>query len=113
MTSKASPGMPRHWDFPTSVARGSITRAPSTRSSAATAAAVFNQAGAALAKHGLKFYYHNHGYEFEPYDQGTLFDLLAAETDPQTVFFQMDVMWTVFRGKIPPSCWRSIRTAGC
>ena len=55
----------------------------------------------ALAKHGLKFYYHNHGYEFEPYDQGTLFDLLVAETDPQNVFFQMDVMWTVFPGQDP------------
>jgi sugar phosphate isomerase/epimerase len=65
------------------------------------AAAVFNRAGAALAKHGLKFYYHNHGYEFEPYDQGTLFDLLVAETDPQNVFFQMDVMWTVFPGQDP------------
>ena len=65
------------------------------------AAGVFNRAGAALAKHGLKLYYHNHGCEFEPYDQGTLFDLLVAETNPQTVFFQMDVMWTVFPGQDP------------
>ena len=35
MTSKASPEMPRHWDFPTSVVRGLTTRAPSMRSSAA------------------------------------------------------------------------------
>ena len=53
------------------------------------------------AKHGIKFYYHNHGYEFQPCDQGTLFDLLVAETDPHTVFFQMDVMWTVFPGQDP------------
>lgn len=65
------------------------------------AAKVFNRAGAALAKQGLKFYYHNHGYEFEPYGQGTLFDLLVAETDPKTVFFQMDVLWTVLPGQDP------------
>ena len=65
------------------------------------AAAVFNRAGAALAKHGIKFYYHNHGYEFRPYEQGTLFDLLAAQTDPKAVFFQLDVMWAVFPGQDP------------
>ena len=65
------------------------------------AAAVFNQAGAALARHGIKFYYHDHGYEFEPYESGTLFDLLVRETDPKTVFFQMDVLWTVFPGQDP------------
>lgn len=54
-----------------------------------------------LAEHGLKFYYHNHGYEFYPHASGTLFDLLVAETDPQTVYFQMDVLWTVFPGQDP------------
>ena len=65
------------------------------------AAAVFNQAGKALAEHGMKFYYHNHGYEFYPHEEGTLFDLLMAETDPRYVFFQMDVLWTVFPGQDP------------
>jgi sugar phosphate isomerase/epimerase len=65
------------------------------------AAAVFNRAAAALAKHGLKFYYHNHGYEFRPHGEETLFDLLASETDPKTVFFEMDVLWTVLPGQDP------------
>ncbi len=65
------------------------------------AAAVFNRAGAVLARHGLRFYYHTHGYEFQPYGQGTLFDLLAAQTDPKTVFFQMDVLWVVLPGQDP------------
>ena len=65
------------------------------------AAAVFNKAGAALAKKGMKFYYHNHGYEFVKHGDGTLFDVLAAATDPKTVFFQMDVMWTVFPAQDP------------
>lgn len=64
-------------------------------------ARVFNRAGEALAKHGIKFYYHNHGYEFEPYGDGTLFDLLVRETKPEFVSFQMDVMWTVFPAQDP------------
>ena len=65
------------------------------------AAAVFNRAGKALAEQGLKFYYHNHGFEFVPHGQGTLFDLLVAETDPRYVSFEMDVMWTVLPGQDP------------
>ncbi len=61
----------------------------------------FNQIGEALARHGIKFYYHNHGYEFVPHGDGTLFDLLVQETDPKYVSFQMDVMWTVFPGQDP------------
>lgn len=65
------------------------------------AAEVFNRAGEALAKHGLKFYYHNHGYEFLPHGDGTLFDLLAAETKPEFVAFQLDVLWTILPGVDP------------
>src|SRR6267143_775023 len=44
------------------------------------AAAVFNKAGEALAKGESKFFYHTHGYEFQPHGNGTLFDLLMEET---------------------------------
>jgi sugar phosphate isomerase/epimerase len=64
-------------------------------------AKVFNRAGEVLAKHGIKFYYHNHGYEFVPQDAGTLFDLLVKETKPGLVYFEMDVMWVVFPGQDP------------
>ena len=65
------------------------------------AIAVFNQAGEALAKHGLKFFYHSHGYEFQPHQDGTLFDLLMKETNPKFVNFQMDVFWIVHPGQDP------------
>ncbi len=65
------------------------------------AAAVFNRAGEALAKHGLKFFYHTHGYEFQPYQDGTLFDLLMRETNPKYVSFEMDVFWIVHPGQDP------------
>ncbi|MCI0625562.1 MAG: sugar phosphate isomerase/epimerase [Acidobacteria bacterium] len=62
---------------------------------------VFNRAGAVLAKHGLKFFYHNHGYEFQPHGQGTLFDLLVQETRPEHVRYEMDVFWIVHPGQDP------------
>jgi len=65
------------------------------------AAAVFNRAGAALAKQGIKFFYHTHGYEFLPYRDGTLFDLLMAETNPEYVRIEMDVYWVVHPGQDP------------
>jgi sugar phosphate isomerase/epimerase len=64
-------------------------------------AKVFNQAGEVLAKHGIKFFYHNHGYEFVPHGDGTLFDLLVKETKPEYVCFEMDVMWVEFPGQDP------------
>jgi sugar phosphate isomerase/epimerase/acetyl esterase/lipase len=65
------------------------------------AAAVFNRAGEALSKHGLKFFYHIHGYEFQPHGSGTLFDLMMAETKPQFVRYEMDVFWVVHPGQDP------------
>ena len=65
------------------------------------AAKVFNRAGEILAQQGIKLYYHNHGYEFEPHGNGTLFDLLMKETKPEYVSFEMDVTWVVFPGQDP------------
>ncbi len=76
-------------------------KAPFDERQCRAAADVFNKAGEALAKHDMKFYYHNHGYEFYPHGDGTLFDLLVAETDSRYVYFQMDVLWTVFPAQDP------------
>ena len=65
------------------------------------AAKVFNEAGEVLAEHGIKFFYHTHGYEFQPFKDGTLFDLLMAETKPKLVSYQMDVFWIVHPGQDP------------
>lgn len=75
--------------------------APFDEQECRAAAAVFNKAGDALAKAGIKFFYHIHGFEFHPHGQGTLLDLLMAETKPASVCFQMDVLWTVFPGQDP------------
>jgi sugar phosphate isomerase/epimerase len=58
------------------------------------AAADFNAWGRLLHDNGLTFFYHTHGYEPEPYADGTLLDLLIKETDPNLVKYEMDVLWT-------------------
>jgi sugar phosphate isomerase/epimerase len=62
---------------------------------------VFNHAGEVLAKYGIRFFYHAHGYEFQPHSRGTLMDLLMQETDPKKVTFQMDTVWVFFPGQDP------------
>jgi sugar phosphate isomerase/epimerase/acetyl esterase/lipase len=74
---------------------------PFDEKTARAAAAVFNRAGEVLARHGVKFFYHIHGYEFQPHGGGTLFDLLMAETDPERVKIEMDVFWVVHPGQDP------------
>jgi sugar phosphate isomerase/epimerase len=62
----------------------------------------FNAVGKILKEeHGLTFCYHNHGYEFEPHGDGTLFDLMIQETNPAYVSFEMDILWTFFPGADP------------
>lgn len=65
------------------------------------AVAVFNQAGKILQENGLTFCYHAHGYEFQPYEDGTLLDYIIQNTDPRYVSFEMDVLWIQFGGGDP------------
>jgi sugar phosphate isomerase/epimerase len=61
----------------------------------------FNQGGKILSEQGLYFCYHNHGFEFWPYEDGTLFDYIVQNTDPRYVSFEMDLLWTVHPGQDP------------
>ena len=65
------------------------------------AAIDFNRAGKMMKKYGIIFCYHVHGYEFQPYENGTLLDYLFANTDPEFVSFEMDIFWTQFGGGDP------------
>ncbi len=65
------------------------------------AIAVFNRAGQIAAQHHMHFFYHTHGYEFQPYKDGTLFDLIMRETNPSNVRFEMDIFWIVHAGQDP------------
>ncbi|MCY7349089.1 MAG: sugar phosphate isomerase/epimerase [Cytophagaceae bacterium] len=61
----------------------------------------FNQFGKALKEAGLTFCYHNHGFEFEKHENGTLFDYIVNNTDPNYVSFELDVLWAFFPGQDP------------
>ncbi|MDO5114267.1 MAG: TIM barrel protein, partial [Planctomycetia bacterium] len=70
---------------------------PLTEEAMKKVVAVFNHAGERLAKEGLFFTFHNHGFEFEPWSGGkegeTLYDMLIQQTDPRYVGFELDIRW--------------------
>lgn len=61
----------------------------------------FNRWGEKLKANGISFCYHIHGYEFRPYENGTLFDYMVKNTNPEFVNFEMDVFWTFHGGEDP------------
>jgi len=62
---------------------------------------VFNKAGKVLKDSGIILCYHAHGYEFQPYENGTLLDYLFKNTNPHYVSFEMDIFWIQFGGGNP------------
>ncbi|GAA4457013.1 sugar phosphate isomerase/epimerase [Nibrella saemangeumensis] len=61
----------------------------------------FNQFGRKLKENGLTFVYHNHGFEFQPYQDGTLFDYIVQNTNPDNVSYEMDILWVFHPGHDP------------
>lgn len=61
----------------------------------------FEAAGKYLKDHNISFSYHNHGYEFRPYGDGTLFDYLVQNSNPEYVNFQLDTFWVAQPGHDP------------
>lgn len=76
-------------------------RAKFNLENARKAVADFNAAGKVLKDNGVTFCYHIHGYEFQPYENGTLLDYMIQQTNPEYVSFEMDVLWTYFGGGDP------------
>ncbi len=54
-----------------------------------------------MKEQGISLCYHIHGYEFRPYEDGTLFDLMAKRLDSKIVNFEMDVFWVKHPGQDP------------
>jgi sugar phosphate isomerase/epimerase len=62
----------------------------------------FNRVGKILKEqYGLSFIYHNHGFEFQPYQDGTLYDYIVKQTDLRYVSFELDILWAFFPGQDP------------
>jgi sugar phosphate isomerase/epimerase len=64
---------------------------------------LMNKIGNEANKRGIKFGYHNHNMEFATVaDTKQLYeDFLIANTDPNKVFFEMDVYWITIGGQDP------------
>lgn len=62
---------------------------------------LFNKVSESLAKQHIKFFYHTHGFEFQPHGNDTLFDVLVNGTKPGLVNYEMDVFWVVYGGADP------------
>jgi sugar phosphate isomerase/epimerase len=65
--------------------------------------ALMNKIGEEANKRGIKFGYHNHNLEFAPIAKSSQLyeDFLIANTDPDKVFFEMDVYWITVGGQDP------------
>lgn len=59
---------------------------------------LFNKIGAEAKSLGIRFAYHNHGNGLKEMDGTVPFDLIMEDTDPESVFFQMDVYWMTAGG---------------
>lgn len=55
----------------------------------------FNEVGARCNAAGLKLGYHNHSKEFKKVEDQVILDYMLENTDPDKLFFQLDVYWAV------------------
>lgn len=77
-------------------------KGPFTLEMAQQTVADFNKMGKLLKdEFGLTFCYHNHGYEFEKHEDGTLMDYIIQKTDSKYVSFELDMLWAFFPGHDP------------
>lgn len=75
-----------------------------------TSAALFNAVGRRLRDEGILFHYHNHAWEFEDLGGVNGMQVLAAETDPELVHFNIDVFWVTVGGEDPAEFIRRHRS---
>jgi sugar phosphate isomerase/epimerase len=64
----------------------------------------FNKIGEEAVKLGLRFGYHNHGYGLQELDGIIPVQMIIENTDPKSVFLEMDLFWTV-AGGVDPIAW--------
>lgn len=69
---------------------------PSTLKDLKTYCEYYNEIGRRCKAAGMEFGYHNHAHEFQTVEGEVMMDYLLDNTDPELVFFQMDVYWVVY-----------------
>ena len=60
----------------------------------------FNAIGEKCREKGIRFGYHNHDREFEEVDGVVRYDYMLGNTDPEKVFFQLDLYWIMKGEKV-------------
>ena len=66
----------------------------------------FNAIGKKCAENGIKYGYHNHAHEFNKVEDKVVYDFMLENTDPNYVFFQMDVYWACMGRAFPVEYFR-------
>ncbi|HLJ76663.1 MAG TPA: sugar phosphate isomerase/epimerase [Acidobacteriaceae bacterium] len=66
----------------------------------------YNKWGEQAKSMGMRFGFHNHNVEFQPYGDVTGFDVLMRYTDPALVQWQMDCYWVAQAGHDPVALLR-------
>lgn len=61
----------------------------------------FNAVGEKCNAAGIKFGYHNHAGEFSELEGEIIYDYMLENTDPDKVFFQLDIYWIYEGGGDP------------
>lgn len=74
---------------------------PETLAELKTVCEYYNAIGERCNEAGLKFGYHNHSHEFTKVEGTVMYDYMLQNTDPEKVFFEMDVYWAVY-GRVSP-----------
>ncbi|MDD2955347.1 MAG: sugar phosphate isomerase/epimerase [Oscillospiraceae bacterium] len=62
---------------------------------------IINKNAETAKKYGLRYYYHNHFWEYQKFDGKTVMEIIAENTDPGLVYFEQDNYWAA-RGGVDP-----------
>ena len=72
-----------------------------TLEEAKNAIRIFEKAGKLLSENGIFLCYHMHGFEFDKYEDGTIFDYIVKNSNKNYLNFEMDVFWVKHPGQDP------------
>ena len=61
----------------------------------------FNEIGKLCNAAGLKYGYHNHSHEMVNVENRVMLEYMIENTDPELVFYELDLYWTVMGKKSP------------
>jgi sugar phosphate isomerase/epimerase len=74
---------------------------PKTLKDLETQCRYLDAVGAKCRQQGILYGYHNHAHEFKKVEDKVMYDYMLEHTNPENVFFEMDVYWAVI-GDVSP-----------